>query len=910
MTTPTTTLLKPYKFLKQYEFEDREIFFGRDRESEILLSDVIATRLVVLFAKTGSGKTSLINAGVRPRLEDLDYATFYIRVKKDPIASMREALGENNMPVSDHPALRLDIQLEQIVDQIQKPIVLFFDQFEEFFLYAIKDRPEEARQFISDVARIYRSRDSGTHIVFSMREEFFVEMDAFRDEIPSIFHSDSNLRLRWFLPEQAQDAIVLPAKRLGVTPEESLVKRLLQDLQQDGRIEPARLQIVCDTLWEQPPESRLTLAAYEKLGGAERIMDRRLVQDITANLDDQMLQLLDQLLPELITERGTKYVRGFDELAKNLKWDPNLLEKLVGQLSALGLVSASVHSDARFFEWTSDYVAEPERTGRLQRRIRTLLLTRQLQAAMDKARETAKELVEIKAGQLTYQQRDVRYLSDEIFETFSNNSELLRDLDREQAEFIFLAALEHGNSLLLWFNLAAARAVPVWEILRDRITNDTARIEQAESAVRLLGELKDSQVMELLAAALETETLSALTIKVLGRMQTAEAFQLLEEALKQEALAPQVLAVLAQSGDPQAVALLQSALQQAELAQRAERELDRISKSKSTQASDYAGQVLEKYKTQSRSSPVQSSYQPAKGFSDSDWANLLRRIQSGRCTPMIGPQVLEGALPSRAEIAYRWAAEVNAPLSRTDDLPQVAQYLSVQYDARYASEKLAHELSQDLENAKQQSQNTNEEWNAVVELYRTLAQLPMSLYLTTNYDSLLEDALAMLSKRPIHQLLRWNKRIDYMSSEAEGDFYPTPDSPLVLHLFGSLEEPRSIVLTEDNYLDYLTTLASNPDVLAPSVQKALASTQLMFIGFDFLDPSLRILLKSLTSFSQRSITRSGVIVQMLPSQEQTSWTWERYIEEYYARIGLQVYWGTPRRFTQELGQRWKDFHYG
>jgi hypothetical protein len=92
MKTQTIASLKPFKFLNHYEFDDREIFFGRERESEILLSDVIATRLVVLFARTGSGKSSLINAGVRPRLEDLDYATFYVRVEKDPIASLRNTL--------------------------------------------------------------------------------------------------------------------------------------------------------------------------------------------------------------------------------------------------------------------------------------------------------------------------------------------------------------------------------------------------------------------------------------------------------------------------------------------------------------------------------------------------------------------------------------------------------------------------------------------------------------------------------------------------------------------------------------------------------------------------------------------------------------------------------------------------
>src|SRR3954468_3136326 len=82
----------PYKFLDSYGPDDRDIFVARDREAETLVGDIISSRLVVLFAKTGTGKTSLINAGVRPRLEDRGYATFFIRAREDPLQSARATL--------------------------------------------------------------------------------------------------------------------------------------------------------------------------------------------------------------------------------------------------------------------------------------------------------------------------------------------------------------------------------------------------------------------------------------------------------------------------------------------------------------------------------------------------------------------------------------------------------------------------------------------------------------------------------------------------------------------------------------------------------------------------------------------------------------------------------------------------
>ncbi|HJR81728.1 MAG TPA: SIR2 family protein [Anaerolineales bacterium] len=894
MKTQTIASLKPFKFLNHYEFDDREIFFGRERESEILLSDVIATRLVVLFARTGSGKSSLINAGVRPRLEDLDYATFYVRVEKDPIASLRKTLEESKLQ-SVGDSQRLDVLLLQTVAQLDKPIVVFFDQFEEFFIYVAEDQPEFARQFIAAVAKLYRNRDSGVHLVFSMREEFFVEMDAFRDEIPSIFHSDSHLRLRWFDLDQARDAIILPARRFDTPVEESLVDRLIQDLQQGGRIEPARLQIVCDTLWQQRSDSGMLLADYERLGGSERILDRRLMQDITASFDDEMLELLEKLLPELITERGTKYVRGFEELSKNLQWDPSLLQQLIEQLSALGLVRISSHSGARFFEWTSDYLAE--RTTKIQERVRTVLLTRRLQAAMDRAKKLTEVIDQNKTGQLTYQERDVLYLSDEEFDTLSKSVSGLPDLDREQLEFLLVAALEHGDHMRRWFEAASARGVPVWEILKNRITDQTARIEQAENALRLLGELKTGPALELLEAALKIDTLSALAVKVLGRIETPGAILLLEKALEQqEELAPEILAVLAQSGNPEAVALLQSALQDDNLARQAERGLDKISKSKSSRAAEHAGQVLDKWKAERQSLPS-TPPRRSKGFQENDWANLLRRIQAGKCTPILGPGVLVGLLPSQAEIAKKWAAEIGYPLRPSDDLSQVAQYMSIQYDdAIYPKEKLAAEI---------RSAGLPDE-TASDEAHRALAELPLSIYVTTNYDELMSRALKIANKEPSQDLVQWS-RFQEPRDSSLANREPTPAEPCVFHLYGMLEQPESLVLTEDDFLDYLVHVERNSDTLPPQVRRALASTSLLFIGFGFQDRSLRVLLRSLVTSIDPSSRRISIATQMVSGEDAEAERLQSYIEYYFANQGIKVYWGSIREFTRELSRRWREY---
>lgn len=399
-------MIRPYKFLDYYEFGDADIFFGRELEVEKLLSDIISTRLVLLFAKTGSGKTSLINAGVRPRLKQLDYETYYIRVEKDPTESAISTLQKERVLPEEFDGRPLDAILAEVVEKRDKPIVLFFDQFEEFFIYISDEKPRN--EFISTIARIYRNRDLGVQVVFSFREEFFVEMEVFRDEIPSIFHNESNLRLKWFNADQAKDAVIKPAKHFGLEVEENLVTELLKDLNTERGIEPARLQIVCDTLWGENG-SNMNSDQYVMQGRAEKIIERRLEKDIDDHMNDDQLRLFEKLLPALRTEvaiktgpvpiRGRvfeemlkpfKYGRTIEDLLTLLKVDEPTLRALIQQLKDLRLVKEVKRFDDIYIEWISDYLANL--TDFLSARVRAILLERVLRSAMVKAATASEEI--------------------------------------------------------------------------------------------------------------------------------------------------------------------------------------------------------------------------------------------------------------------------------------------------------------------------------------------------------------------------------------------------------------------------------------------------------------------------------------------------------------------------------------
>ncbi len=157
------------------------------------------------------------------------------------------------------------------------------------------------------------------------------------------------------------------------------------------------------------------------------------------------------------------------------------------------------------------------------------------------------------------------------------------------------------------------------------------------------------------------------------------------------------------------------------------------------------------------------SYRP--GFGDDaqglrKWPALLNNIQSGRCTPILGPGTSEWLFGSRREIAERWAETFAFPMSDSgrESLPQVTQYVAVDQDLNFMRQQLMGYLRQqalrhlgDAPPADQDTASLDELISAAgaiyasqheAETYRVLASLPLPIYITTNPGNLLGDALA------------------------------------------------------------------------------------------------------------------------------------------------------------------------
>jgi hypothetical protein len=191
-------------------------------------------------------------------------------------------------------------------------------------------------------------------------------------------------------------------------------------------------------------------------------------------------------------------------------------------------------------------------------------------------------------------------------------------------------------------------------------------------------------------------------------------------------------------------------------------------------------------------------------------------------------------------------------------------------------------------------------------LYRVLARLPFRIYVTTDPSNLLETVLASVGKTPQPIVCPWQDGID--PKYHEGPFAPSVEHPLVYYPFGSLQVPHSLVLTEDDYYDFLIRMTENRKFIPPVVLDALAFNALLFVGFQIEARGFRVLLRSIMNLKGRRRDVSSVAAQILPKEGDVHEPERarRYLERYFETAQINIYWGSEEDFIQELERRWRE----
>jgi len=289
------------------------------------------------------------------------------------------------------------------------------------------------------------------------------------------------------------------------------------------------------------------------------------------------------------------------------------------------------------------------------------------------------------------------------------------------------------------------------------------------------------------------------------------------------------------------------------------------------------------------------------------WATLVDAVVAGHCTPFLGAGIGVPYLPTGAKLATDLATEFKYPLDDVTNLARVTQYIASSFDAPYVKRRVCERIVQ------AQAAATEQLAGGLPQNYTTVARLGLPIYITTNYDDYLERAIASTSSTTKYQreICRWSE-ILLSDFPSYSKIKPTPSSPMVFYLHGHVSVQNSILVTEDDYIDFTVSLGQGPtakaDAMIPHfVRRALGNTNLLFIGYSLEDWNFRVLMRHLMKQQQvQPHSRSSSISIQLSATNMPAERRERaekFLESYLkTSSSIDVYWGDAQSFLDRLYQ--------
>ncbi len=399
--TPTTArrVEDPYVGLTYFTEEYVDYFFGRDAESSLIIGNLRAARLTLLYAQSGVGKSSVLRAGVVARLRgfaERDVAgrgsprlvpVIFGSWSERPVAALVHAIDAATRPylpagsAPELPADDLEAALATASEALDATLLVILDQFEEHFLYPDEEDGED--RVAAQLARCVNRADLRANFLISIREDSYAGLgDLFRGRLTNVY--GNFLHMDYLGRGGGREAIERPLERwneaapeaepYGVEP--ALVAAVLDQVGRDEAgetIETTFLQLVMRRLWEEEREAGsqvLRLATLERLGGAQAIIGNHLDRAMESGADGGAGLSLGQrrvaasIFRFLVTSGGTKIALTIADLADLTGLPAAEIEPVVRHLSSpnLHILRPVVFEDGEGeprFEIFHDALAEP-----------------------------------------------------------------------------------------------------------------------------------------------------------------------------------------------------------------------------------------------------------------------------------------------------------------------------------------------------------------------------------------------------------------------------------------------------------------------------------------------------------------------------------------------------------------------
>ncbi|MBD2300415.1 eIF2A-related protein [Nostoc sp. FACHB-190] len=338
----------PYRGLAAFQAQDAAYFYGRETVTQQLVAAVKKQHLVAVVGASGSGKSSVVFAGLIPQLKrerSHHWQIVSFRPGNNPLESLAIALHQELKPGERLQELEFEIRLKESQNTFQNfleslhtaapnsHIVLIADQFEE--LYTLCQNSKERQIFLDHLLTAVKTVPYFT-LVLTLRADFFGEVLSYRPLSDAL--QDAQINLGAMNPKELAAAIEKPAHSLNVQLEPGLTQRLIDVVLTSPSHLPL-LEFTLTQLWEKQQKGWLTHQAYTDIGGVETALANHaesIYTQLSAAEQEKVRQIFIQLVQPTENNADIRRLATREELGEE-NW------KLVAQLANGRLLVTNRH---------------------------------------------------------------------------------------------------------------------------------------------------------------------------------------------------------------------------------------------------------------------------------------------------------------------------------------------------------------------------------------------------------------------------------------------------------------------------------------------------------------------------------------------------------------------------------------
>jgi WD40 repeat protein/uncharacterized caspase-like protein len=352
--------LCPYMGLRAFSEEDSQFFFGREALSLKILNELTRQPFLALVGASGSGKSSVLYAGVLAKLRQGKYVpeseTWWVRSFRPgsrPLeALIRRLIDSGTQKEQEYQQKQLERQFADgkegfvgwLRSRPEPMVVLAIDQFEEIFTLASS---QERQQFLDLILEALEYASDRFKLIITLRTDFIapcLEIPA----LAQLLQASSVLVPPYLRQDDYRQIIVKPAEKVGLKVESELVEVLLQELSHASGDLPL-LEFVLEQVWENRQPGKLTLQVYQQqIGGLKGALEKK-AQAIYESMNAQ-----NQACARWIFLALTQLGEGTEDTRRRVlkselvvaKYPASLIEQTLQVLTAAKLVVVCLEAEA------------------------------------------------------------------------------------------------------------------------------------------------------------------------------------------------------------------------------------------------------------------------------------------------------------------------------------------------------------------------------------------------------------------------------------------------------------------------------------------------------------------------------------------------------------------------------------